>query len=263
MATGKHPFNADSSAETISSILSHAPPRVRTLKSELPARARGRSSTVVSRRTPRSVTRRRVDLRHGAGQNSRTRRRGSPSTNRRPSSTRRSVSGQPPVARSTGLDSAGGRRTAAASCVAAGASVVWKARSAPVPSLRSLAVLPFANLSGDPETRPVEPRPSAPGSSRPFASIEGLQIVGRSESWNQRDTSPGRPASRVWASVRWSNGEIQQDGSVFEITVSLTDTATGFVLWSHTYTHRRRPGVPNTTVHRPGSCDLSVDSAHA
>ncbi len=36
MATGTHPFIADSAAEVISSILSHAPPRVDMLKPDLP-----------------------------------------------------------------------------------------------------------------------------------------------------------------------------------------------------------------------------------
>ena len=36
MATGKHPFLADSSAEVISSILSHHPPEVSEIKEELP-----------------------------------------------------------------------------------------------------------------------------------------------------------------------------------------------------------------------------------
>ena len=63
MATGIHPFHADSSAETISSILGHEPPAGRTLNPEPQPGDSGGSSPVASRRTPRSAIKSALELR--------------------------------------------------------------------------------------------------------------------------------------------------------------------------------------------------------
>ncbi len=110
---------------------------------------------------------------------------------------------------------------------------LWKGFNRTEPPLRSLAVLPFANLSGDPGLDQLSDAVSS-GLITTLREFEGLQIVGRSESWNRADTSPDGLLRDldVGAVV---NGEIQQDGAGLRNTVSLTDTTTGFVLWSHTY----------------------------
>ena len=108
-----------------------------------------------------------------------------------------------------------------------------KARRAPIPSLRSLAVLPFANLSGDRELDHLAEAISS-GLITTLREFEGLQIVGRSESWNHPDKSPGGLLRELGVGAV-VNGEIQQEGVELRNTISLTDTATGFVLWSHTY----------------------------
>ena len=117
--------------------------------------------------------------------------------------------------------------------VMASAWAVWKAQRTPVPSLRSLAVLPFANLSGDPG---LDRLSEAVGSGliTTLREDEGLKIVGRSESFSYRGKSPGQ-FGRDLGVGSVVEGEIRQDGVGLRTAVSLTDTDTGFVLWSHTY----------------------------
>ena len=69
-------------------------------------------------------------------------------------------------------------------------------------SLRSLAVLPFANLSGDTELDHLAEAISS-GLITTLREFDGLQIVGRSESGNRPDTSRRFACSANSASVRW------------------------------------------------------------
>ena len=236
MATGKHPFTADSSAEVISSILSHAPARVSTLKSELPDEL----GNIINRcleKDPALRFQSARDLQQALVLTSTL-----PSTAAAVAPRRAAAAEQPEQADSQTAPPPRprSRLTARWAVIAiatvmmvAGALWVWRTQSRPVPPLRSLAVLPFANLSGDPELDQMSEAVSA-GLITTLREVEGLQIVGRSESWNQPDKSPaGLLRDLGIGSV--VNGEIQQDGAGLRNTVSLTDTATGFVLWSHTY----------------------------
>jgi len=225
MATGTHPFRADSSAEIISSILGHEPPRVRTLNANL---ASGLGS-IINRCLEKDP-----DLRY---QSALDLRRALESLRHEPvagEQPRQSVAEPAPPERvKSRLTFRVAVATVGVVLVIAGAVMILKARRAPMPSLRSLAVLPFANLSGDLELDHLAEAISS-GLITTLREFEGLQIVGRSESWNHPDTSPDGllRGLGVGAVV---NGEIQQDGAGLRNTVSLTDTATGFVLWSHTY----------------------------
>ncbi len=235
MATGEHPFHADSSAEVISSILGHAPPRVSTLRSELPAEL----GSIINRcleKDPSLRFQSARELHEALSQALHDTPRRTGSTHQSGLDTPTEVVATPPSSSSGSMARSTGRRIAAAVAaivVAVGAFGLWKAQSRPVPTLRSLAVLPFANLSGDAELDRLADAISS-GLITSLRELEGLQVVGRSESWSRRDTSPEslRRGLAVGAVVI---GEIQQDGSELRNTVSLTDTSTGFVLWSHTY----------------------------
>jgi serine/threonine protein kinase/tetratricopeptide (TPR) repeat protein len=225
MATGKHPFHSASSAETISSILSHEPPRVRSLNSKL----RPGLGAIVNRcleKDPALRYQSVLELRQALEALGQGRAEGA-----QPRST---------ASNETPLRQKGRRfpvRLAVAATVAvlavAGVLAIFNARSTPVPSLRSLAVLPFANLSGDPG---LDQLSDAVGSGliTTLRENEGLQVVGRSEAWNQRGKGPTqlRDELGVGSVVE---GEIRQDGVGLRTAVSLTDTETGFVLWSHVY----------------------------
>lgn len=225
MATGKHPFRAESSAEIISSILSHEPPRVRTLNADL-APGLGRIVNRCLEKDP--------ELRYQSAQELRQALedpRDEPVSGDQPEQPLAKT--HPPEAVTMRF----GWRTAAVVAVAAlaiaAALIAPTLRRDPAPSLRSLAVLPFANLSGESELDHLAEAISS-GLITTLREYEGLQIVGRAETVNRRDTSPGALLGELGVGAV-VNGEIQQDGTELRNTISLTDTTTGFVLWSHTY----------------------------
>jgi serine/threonine protein kinase/Flp pilus assembly protein TadD len=225
MATGKHPFHSASSAETISSILSHSPPRVRMLNSTL----RPGLGAIIHRcleKDPALRYQSVLDLRLALENLQQGRVADEQTSSAVPDETHlRERRQRFPV------------RLVVASTIAvlvvAGALAVWRARGASVPALRSLAVLPFANLTGDPGLDRLSEAVSS-GLITTLREYEGLQIIGRSESLSHRGKSPGR-LQRDLGVGSVVDGEIRQDGIGLRMAVSLTDTDTGFVLWSHTY----------------------------
>jgi serine/threonine-protein kinase len=227
MATGKHPFQADSSAEVISSILSHHPPEVAEVRQELPDYL----SDVIKRcleknpedryQSARGLEEDLVKLRDGL----------------------RSGGGPQTVVMS---DGARDWRTkihlprwalgvvAVAAVVIAGALVVGGLGTRPLAPLQTVAVMPFANLTGDAELDSLAEGMSA-GLFNRLREQEGLQLMGRSEARSVRDRSPGDLADEFGVGSVVV-GDILKEASRLECTVSLTDSATGLVLWSHTYT---------------------------
>ena len=227
MATGKHPFLADSSAEVISSILSHHPPEVSDIKDDLPDYLSGVIKRCLEKdpedRYPsaRGLEDDLVKLRDGI-------RSGSEPQTEVISNSQKSVH-----RRAIRVPRWALAVVAVVAVVIAGAMVIGKVASKPPAPLRTMAVMPFANLTGDAELDQLAEGVSA-GLTNRLRENEGLQVLGRSEAWSIRDRSPGEMAKEVGiGSV--VNGEILKEGSRLETTVSLTDTATGMVLWSHTY----------------------------
>ncbi len=235
MATGRHPFNADSSAEIISSILSHAPPRVSALKAELPDEL----GAVIGRCLEKDPAARFQSARelHQALADA---------VGTTPA---RAPSGRLPdhdaptevVAPESAPPSRVGQKRGvgwaalaiAAVVVAAGAVWFWTSQRGSEPPLRSLVVLPFANLSGDPELDRLAEAISS-GLVSSLREDKGLRVVGQTESRHLEETSP-QTLRRELAVGAVVSGEIRQQGPELRNTVSLTDTGTGFVLWSHTY----------------------------
>jgi Flp pilus assembly protein TadD/TolB-like protein len=246
MATGKHPFLADSSAEVISSILSHHPPEVNEVREGLPEFLSGVINRCLvkdpddryqsARELEDDLVRLRDSLLSGSGPQTLV------------------VSD---VARTSRTGFHVPRWAAAALLIATalvvGALVVGRLSSKPLAPLRTLAVVPFANLTGDPELDSLAEGMSA-GLLNRLREQEGLQLMARSEAWNLRDRSPGDLAEEFGiGSV--VGGEILMEGSRLESTVSLTDTATGLVLWSHTYT---APGGEIFGLQRVMASDLAT-----
>ncbi len=94
--------------------------------------------------------------------------------------------------------------------------------------------MPFANLTGDGGLDYLAEGVSA-GLANLLREERGLLVKGRSEARSTQDQSVADLAGQFGiGSV--VDGEIFKQGSRLETTVSLTDTATGLVLWSHTYT---------------------------
>ncbi len=224
MATGKHPFLADSSAEVISSILSHHPPEVSEIKDGLPDYLSGVIRRCLEKdpedRYPsaRGLEDDLVSLRDGLGSG--------------PQTFVISESAKP-GRRAIRVPKWALAAVAAVAVVGAGAMVISKVGSKSAAPLRTLAVMPFANLTGDSELDQLAEGVSA-GLANRLREKQGLQVMGRSEAWSFRDRSPGELAGELGVGSV-VDGEILEEGSRLETTVSLTDTATGMVLWSHTY----------------------------
>ncbi len=245
MVTGKHPFLADSSAEVISSILSHHPPAVSEVKGDLPTPLGSLIRRCLEKDPDRryQTTHELLDdleaLREAVG-------RGDAQVG--PVTEKIRVAPRAPrLSFRLGI---------AAVAVAALTTVAFLMRHTSTPSLpelSTLAVLPFANLTGEAELDHLAEGTSAGLISR-MREVEGLKVVGRSEAWSAPDTSPAalRDALGVGALV---DGEILKQGSSFRHTVNLTDAGTGFVLWSHTYSI---PGYDAYHLQQEIARDLAV-----
>ena len=104
--------------------------------------------------------------------------------------------------------------------------------------LTSLAVMPFANLTGDPELGYVADGLSA-GVLNKISDLGGLQVVSRAEAWSYRDQDlSARQLGGKLGVGGVVDGDLQSDGEQLRATVSLTETETGFMLWSHAYNSR-------------------------
>ncbi len=109
------------------------------------------------------------------------------------------------------------------------------APAARAPASRSIAVLPFVNMSADPENDFF-----ADGLSEEIlnslARIDGLQVVGRTSSFQFK----GKPAdlravgSRLGA-AHVLEGSVRKSGERARITAQLIRVADGFHVWSQTY----------------------------
>ena len=228
MATGKHPFLAESSAEVISSILSHHPPEVAEVREGLPDYLSG-----VIRRCLEKNPGDRYQSARGLEEDLERLRDGI-----RSGTVPQTVIMSGPVAAARSGFRPEWRVVALVAAVAAVAAMVGaivmgrigSSRSAP---LKTLAVMPFANLTGDADLDYLAEGVSA-GLMSLLREEQGLQVVGRSEAWTTGERSATDLAARLGVGSV-VDGEILKPGSRLETTVSLTDTSTGLVLWSHTY----------------------------
>lgn len=247
MATGKHPFLADSSAEVISSILSHHPPDVSEIREGLPDYLSG-----VIRRCLEKAPENRYQSVRGLEDDLEILR-------------ERLRSGKaPPTVALSGSKSRFRPRVrvpwrgvaafaAAAAVVLAAVLIGRTVGSKPALPLTTLAVRPFANLTGNAGFDQLAEGLSAGLMSR-LREEESLRVAGRTEAWAARDESPAALAARLGVGSV-VDGEILEQGSRLGITLSLTDTATGLVLWSSTYT---APGAEIYDLQRTMVGDLAT-----
>jgi tetratricopeptide (TPR) repeat protein/TolB-like protein len=226
MATGRHPFLAESSAEVISSILTHHPPEVGEVREGLPDFLSG----VIKRCLEKEPNARYQSARELENDLLRLRDIVASCTDPRT------------VALAGSAATAKARRhlwvwtIAGAVVVAAalaGAILVGSLGSESPAPLRTLAVMPFANLTGDADLDQLAEGVWAALTNR-LREDEGLKVMGRSEMWSARRRRPAELASELGVGAV-VDGEILAQGSRLESTVRLTDTMTGLVLWSHTY----------------------------
>jgi TolB-like protein/tetratricopeptide (TPR) repeat protein len=120
----------------------------------------------------------------------------------------------------------------AAAVVAAGAGGWWWTRSAD-PSDSRMAVLPFANLSGDP-TQAYLGDGIAEELRTALSRIPGFQVVSRLSSETVRGLDAGAAATRLNVSDILA-GSIRRSADVVRITAQLINGRTGVERWSESY----------------------------
>jgi len=119
---------------------------------------------------------------------------------------------------------------------ATGAAVAWNSGwFGDAATLRSIAVLPFDNLSGDPQQRYF----SAGLTSEIRARLSRnalMQVVGQTSSEHARNAKGDAKAIARQLGVAYLlDGNVQQAGNVVKIAVDLTDGRTGLSKWADTF----------------------------
>lgn len=110
------------------------------------------------------------------------------------------------------------------------------ARAAPRAVARnSVAVLPFANLSGDPKQDYFSDGLSEEVLDA-LARLRQLQVAARTSSFSFKDKSVdvATIASRLGVAYVL-DGSVRRDGNLIRVSASLIDAKTGFKTWSETY----------------------------
>jgi TolB-like protein/DNA-binding winged helix-turn-helix (wHTH) protein/tetratricopeptide (TPR) repeat protein len=140
-----------------------------------------------------------------------------------------------------------------------GALLTWgllERRAAPRgPVSASVAVLPFANLGGHrgddyfAEGLAEEMRDA-------LAGVKGLEVVASVPSVPDSQAIDARALGQRLGVASILGASVRREGSRVRITARLTDTATGFTLWSHTY-DRQLAGIFDTQR------DIAQEVVHA
>jgi TolB-like protein/Tfp pilus assembly protein PilF len=129
------------------------------------------------------------------------------------------------------------RRDAAPPAAGPAAAPAAAASAAPAfsPPPHSIAVLPFANLSGDPGQDYFSDGLTEELLNS-LAAVEGLQVAARTSSFSfkGKDTDIGTIARKLDVGAVLE-GSVRRSGRTVRITAQLINAVTGFHLWSKTY----------------------------
>jgi serine/threonine-protein kinase len=132
---------------------------------------------------------------------------------------------------------------AVALALLAGGALAWRSRQSTVPSTatpRSIAVLPFANMSGDPQNDYL-----GDGLSEELigglSQVRGLQVAARSSSFAFKGKNEDvRSIGATLGVGSVLNGSVRKGGNKLRVSVQLTNVSTGYNLWSETYDREMR-----------------------
>jgi len=112
--------------------------------------------------------------------------------------------------------------------------LVFQPRAPPRHVAASVAVMPFVNLSGKTgddyfaEGLAEEMRDA-------LAGVKGLKVAASVSSAASKDAVDARALGDRLGVASILNASVRREGARLRITARLTDTVTGFTLWSHTY----------------------------
>jgi TolB-like protein/DNA-binding winged helix-turn-helix (wHTH) protein len=119
--------------------------------------------------------------------------------------------------------------------IAGGVGAIWYRFRAPAASARSIAVLPFANLSGD-AGQDYFADGVTDELTTDLAKIASLTVISRTSAVHYRDTRETAPQVgrelKVGAIIE---GSVVRAGDRVRITAQLTDVSTGRLLWADSY----------------------------
>ena len=127
------------------------------------------------------------------------------------------------------------RDTAPAATLPAVAPAAAPTAAAFNPPPHSIAVLPFANLSGDPGQDYFSDGLTEELLNS-LAAVDGLQVAARTSSFSfkDKDTDIGTIARKLGGGAVLE-GSVRRSGHTVSITAQLINAVTGFHLWSKTY----------------------------
>jgi TolB-like protein/Tfp pilus assembly protein PilF len=125
--------------------------------------------------------------------------------------------------------------TAHADTPAATAPAAPARAGVPVAARNSVAVLPFANLSGDPKQDYFSDGLSEEVLDA-LARLRQLQVAARTSSFSFKDKSVDVATIAARLGVAYVlDGSVRRDGNLIRVSASLIDARTGFKTWSETY----------------------------
>jgi serine/threonine-protein kinase len=232
MATGRRPFAGRTSAELVSSILRDQPSAVDELKGELPHHL-GRI------------------IRHCLEKQAERRLQSAKDLRNELEDLRQELeSGQIEAgglsSKAVSPSKAIWRRpwawAAALTLVVLGLVLVFvlRGRGSSVTGYEEIAVLPFANLTGDPSQDYVGEGLGA-GLITQLSEVAGLSIVGRSETWSYRGKGlSARQLGKRLGVEAVLEGGLQPGEKGLRADVNLTDVRTGRILWSQSFVGERQ-----------------------
>jgi TolB-like protein len=119
--------------------------------------------------------------------------------------------------------------------IALGYFFIPKLSKTPGPVEKSIAVLPFVNLSNDPEQEYFSDGMVDEILDRLF-KVGDLKVISRTSSMRYKNTKlPLKEIARELGVLAILEGSVQKIGNKVRITAQLIDPKTGFHLWSETY----------------------------
>jgi TolB-like protein/DNA-binding winged helix-turn-helix (wHTH) protein/Flp pilus assembly protein TadD len=128
--------------------------------------------------------------------------------------------------------------TALAVTILALGGVAWKRFAPPDPRVDSLAVLPFVNLTGDPQDQYFG-EGLTEELTNTLAQVAGLRVVARTSAFQFRDKLQDiRSIARQLDVTTVLEGSVRRENGTLRVTVQLIDARSGYHIWSQAFDRR-------------------------